>query len=437
MARKPRASAYLTDLKVAIDQLLGSGWKSPPRHGNSRWEPLQLLTACILMSWHEAQTLTARFEHVRELLSVLFPHWRVPRSYTGYAAALAREINCLVDGVRSQLQKSIQQCAGRSWKIAGWIVFAADGSRFESPRTWANEKGLGCAGKTRTAPQVFHTSLLHLGTQTLWDFRCGRGTDSERRHLEDMAQHLPAHSLVTADAGFVGYELCQRLNAQGVSFLLRVGGNITLLKQRFKVPVTCEGDQVWLWPPRFRSDPPCVLRLLRIPDGQREMFLVTNILQPEDLSLPQASGIYRRRWGIEVTYRSVKQTFNRARWLSRSPSSVLAEHQSTILGYWILQVLSLRELSQRRQDLCRWSPAQARNTMRRVIRSGLNAGCSGFPHWRAELGNALQDSYLRRHPKRARSWPHKKHDPPIQPPRIRALTPKLRQKGLDIIKTTG
>jgi len=35
--------------------------------------------------------------------------------------------------------------------------------------------------------------------------------------------------LVVADAGFVGYELCQRVLNAGQSFLLRVGGNIRLL----------------------------------------------------------------------------------------------------------------------------------------------------------------------------------------------------------------
>ncbi|HWL11120.1 MAG TPA: hypothetical protein VNQ76_22115 [Planctomicrobium sp.] len=81
-----------------------------------------------------------------------------------------------------------------------------------------------------------------------------------------------------------------------------------------------------------------------------------------------------------------------------------------------------------------WLPAQTRNTVGRMIRSGLSAGCSGFPHWREELGNALQDTYLRRHSKHARSWPHKKHDPPIKPPRIQALPPNLQTKGRGLIK---
>jgi DDE family transposase len=89
--------------------------------------------------------------------------------------------------------------------------------------------GLGCAGRDKTAPQVFLTTLWHMGTGLPWDYRVGPGTDSERTHLKRMVPDLPPRSLVVADAGFVGYVLCRKLILRGHSFLLRVGRNITLL----------------------------------------------------------------------------------------------------------------------------------------------------------------------------------------------------------------
>ena len=44
-----------------------------------------------------------------------------------------------------------------------------------------------------------------------------------------LAAGLPANSLVVADAGFIGFDLCRRLQTDGVRFLLRVGANVTLL----------------------------------------------------------------------------------------------------------------------------------------------------------------------------------------------------------------
>ncbi len=114
----------------------------------------------------------------------------------------------------------------------------------------------------------YHTNLVHLGTNAVWDFHAGPGTDSERRHLEEMATDFPPGSLVTADAGFIGYDLCQRLTAQSVSSLLRVGGNITLLARQWQQRIHQNGQLVWLWPQGQSHAAPCVLRLLRDRQGK-------------------------------------------------------------------------------------------------------------------------------------------------------------------------
>lgn len=438
MARTPYAEGYADQLRNAIEDITGRQVAriEAAQHGNTRWSFSKLLIACVLMSWHEGQTLTSRFEHVREILAAMFPGWVSPASYTGYATALARSVGAMIEVLRPVLQYRVCSLAGRNWKIAGWIVFAVDGSRFESPRTLANEAGLGCAGKRKTSPQVFHTTLLHLGTNAIWDFRCGRGTESERRHLEQMMVGLPPDSLITADAGLIGYELCRRLQQHNVSFLLRVAGNITLLAEQMQARVQREGERVWLWPQGQMHSPPCVLRLLRLKQSGEVIYLVTNVLDPQQLTQAQAEEIYRRRWGIEVKYRSVKQTLNRAKWLSRTPATVLGEHQGTLLGFWILQLISLEMLRQCKRDVRKWSPARSRDAVRRAMRHALRPAHPGDLSWRDALGNAVQDTYVRHSSKRARDWPHKKHDPPLTPPRLRPLTPQQRHAGLTLLKTT-
>jgi len=61
----------------------------------------------------------------------------------------------------------------------------------ECPQTEANENGMGCAGKDKSAPQQLLTMLLHLGTGLPWGFARGPGTGSEREQLGRMliAQH--------------------------------------------------------------------------------------------------------------------------------------------------------------------------------------------------------------------------------------------------------
>lgn len=437
MARMPVRRLYIDQLRTAMAKLFPERlWSSIGVHGNSQWTPARLLAALVVMSWDEAPTLAARFDKARDLLQRWFPEWTVPTSYAGYVVALRRWLPEIVLRVRERLQERARTSCEKSWKTGRWVVFAVDGSRFECPRTTANEKVLKCAGKERTAPQIFNTTLIHLPSDTLWDFRTGPGTDSERRHLEDMLAGLPPDSLVTADAGFIGYDLCQRLCAAGVHFLLRVASNACLLTLDGVGLVEVNGSEVWLWPrDQARSGaPPHVLRFIQVGQGDKAVFLVTNIISPKDLTPVQASCIYRQRWGIEVTYRTIKQTFDRKTWLSRTPDAALAEHTATLLAVWTLQVLSIEALQKQKHVPQRWSPARSRDIIRRVMRRSLDPTWSINTTLADELGTAVQDPYVRLRTKRARHWPHKKTDPPPKPPRLIPLTPEQIQKGRQLIQ---
>ena len=435
MARTPLAEAYPQQLRQAMAELFPESlWMGVRRHGNAQWTPGRLLTAATLMSWDDAQTLRGRFHNAREVVSRMFPDEAPPSSYSGFAKALAGHAGELLPRVRRRLQEQLRCSGAGRWRTGRWVVFGADGSRFECPRTAANEAGLGCAGKNRTAPQAFHTMLMHLRTGALWDFRVGPGTDSERRHLEDMADGLPPQSLLVADAGFIGYELCRRLQRSGVHFLLRVGGNITLLAEQLGGRVDRDGETVWLWPHKQRSGPPLVLRLLVVGRGAQAVYLATDVHDVEQLSASEAAEFYRQRWGLEVAYRTIKQTLNRAVWLSRTPETVLAEHVATLLGAWTLQALSFQQLRLAKQDPRRWSPAQARDATRRVLRLALDRTATPQRTWLAQLGQSVGDRYVRRRPKRARDWPHKKRDPPTRPPNLKRLTKNQRQRGEILLK---
>lgn len=64
-----------------------------------------------------------------------------------------------------------------------------------------------------------------------WAWRTGPSGASEREHLVAMVPELPAHALLVADAGFVGYEMWQALLTAGQHFVIRVGANVRLLRQ--------------------------------------------------------------------------------------------------------------------------------------------------------------------------------------------------------------
>ena len=143
MARMPVRRLYIEQLRTAMAKLFPERlWSLIEVHGNSKWTPARLLAALVVMSWDEAPTLAARFDKARDLLQRWLPE--------------------MVRRVRERLQERSRASCEESWKTGHWVVFAVDGSRFERPRTAANEKVLECAGKERTAPQIFNTLLIHL-----------------------------------------------------------------------------------------------------------------------------------------------------------------------------------------------------------------------------------------------------------------------------------
>lgn len=423
--RKTKAS-YRHGLKDAIGKWFpGQFFSHWSVTAGSKWSPQRLFWLAILMVWSAEQTLQARFEETRDIVRSVFPKWSLGRSYTGWYEAQLKWLTSLRPALSKRLRQQMQRMAGRHWQRQGWCAFAVDGSRVECPRTEANERELKCAGRKKTGPQLFVTTLLHMGTGLPWDFRIGPGTASERRHLEDMLPDLPAQSLVVADAGFTGYELYRRLIAAEQNFLLRVGANVHLLCKLGYIER--EGrDIVYLWPERNWQEPPVVLRLIERREGKKKMFLVTNVLDKQSLSEQSAAVFYEMRWGVEVFFRSLKQTLQRRKMLSRSPVAAPCELTWAMFGMWLLGLMSVAAILARGADPLSWSAALARDRVRRSMRSALT-GRRQDRSLAHDLARTTKDTYDRLGSKKARDWPHKKREKPTGNPIIQPANAEQRR----------
>jgi hypothetical protein len=438
------ASSYLQQLGEAIREFL-------PSHSFNRipvgraicWKPQRIAWIALLMAWDEGQTLGTRWDHACEAVNEIHPHWRLGESYSGFTQALVRLSTDLIPSLVKRLQVAMKAIAGRYWKTGLWVAFAVDGTRIETPHTARNEDGLGCAGRAKTAPQVFLTTVWHLGTGLPWTFRVGPGTDSERNHFRRMIGELPERSMIVADAGFAGYALFMRLLLARHSFLIRVGRNITLLKNLGYYHGERDG-LVYLWPRAHRQCRPLILRLIKLTMGSQTVCLLTNVLDEEQLSDEEAATLYKQRWGEEVFYRSYKQTMNRRRILSRTPETCQADASWMVLGLWLLSLLTAARLIQAGVAPKEISVAQARDTLRRAMRESrrgqrMRAKLSEkkrrrrrveVPDLSRELAEARKDrSERRRSIKQARNYPRKKKEKPPGPPKIRPATPTEVKKS--------
>jgi hypothetical protein len=380
-----------------------------------------LALAAILTAWDSTPSLTARFDSVRATLRELFPKKPLGESYQGFIKALMKHSPALMDVLTGHLRRRLRDVAAAHWLGQGWCAFAVDGSRVECPRTRPNQAALRCAGREKTGPQLFLTTILHMGTGLLWAFRIGPGTDSERNHLRDLLGLLPPQALLVADAGFVGYDLLTAILQGGSEFLIRVGSNVTLLRE-LGFAVAQADHTVYLWPDKHRKKdlPPLVLRLVELHDGRKPVFLLTSVLDDTALSDPQASALYRMRWGVEVFYRSLKQTLARRKMHSAAPRQARCELSWAVMGLWVLSLMSVRQILADGDDPLALSVACALGRVRLAIRHGPRSPKAKM--LLGHLSSAVKDSYVRKSSKKARDWPHKKKDKPPGLPRIQIAT---------------
>jgi hypothetical protein len=385
-----------------------------------RWTPRLLVIGAILLGWVCGPNLRECFATARETVVAMYSSRRRPgETLAGFLDALSDQSARWLAVVVNPLRQHMVRLCGGQWRLGLWVVLAADGSRVECPMTARNERDLGCAGKTKTAPQVFVTTLYHVVSGLPWGWVRGRGDASEQRQLRRLPKDLPARSLLLMDAGFPKYGLLRALLAQGHDFIVRVGANVRLLTEAgwaFRQ----EGSIVYLWPTAQRRRPPLRLRLVQVKAQGRSVYLLTSVLDERLLTAAQVAELYRRRWGIEVMYRTLKRTLDHHKLRSDTGRRAQIELDWYLVGLWLLGMMTLEAMGPSRRRQRRWSAAGAIAVVRTAMRNARPPRRHGG--LRRQLAHAVQDTYRRQRPKRARHYPRKKTERPAGRPRIRRAT---------------
>jgi Transposase DDE domain len=415
------------------------------RHGNTSWLASQLVVLAVLWVWSDQSTLTGAFGEAKQVSLTMFGQVAL-NSYQGLTGALVTWTGRLLPLLWSRLHALMEQAGKEHWRIGRWLALAVDGSRATTPRTRSNEVAFSAPnyGGSRKAksrkkwrnkkrrskrlsepvkPQIWLTLIWHMGLKMPWCWKTGPSTSSERHHFMDLLKSLvfPKNTLFCCDAGFVGYDLWKTILDHGQHLLIRVGGNVHLLRGLGSTR-RCQ-DLVFLWPNEVarRQEPPIVLRLLEFQGHRGKVYLVTSVLNEAELTLRQAMQMYRLRWGIELQFRSFKQTFGRSKLRSRTPDHALVELDWSLVGLWLVQLFAVKEQiridSPPRQSSVALALAVIHDSMRwsRYVVSDPRALAR-------RLAAAVKDSYQRRGSKRARYQPNYKDKPSATQPRLVAAT---------------
>jgi DDE family transposase len=420
-------------LKLALGWLLRDvDWSGVNLRKDCTWTPRLLTAVALMWAWSDELTLVERFATARRLVDYLFsPAGPLAESYQCFTKLLRRWTDALIGCWQAALHERMRRELAGSWCVLGFVMFGVDGSRDELPRTRSHERAYSPTRQRKSrqgrkrcdraymrkanSPQLWLTTMWHVGTGLPWDWRIGPSDSSERAHLREMLPQLPPEALITADAGFVGYESLRAILDSQRQLLIRVGSNVRLLKKLGYARREWD-NTVYLWPDSQRDRPPLVLRLVEAHNGRHPVFLVTSVLSKTRLTDRQVIELYARRWGIELFYRHLKQTFGRRKLRSTNAENALLELHWSLAGLWGMALYALAQFQLADLPPRRLSIAQTLRAFRRMMRDYLHPVEQG-KNLRERLGAALIDPYHRRN-KTSRNYPRKKQESPAGPPQI-------------------
>jgi hypothetical protein len=425
--------------------------------GDCTWSPVGLIFTCLLWAWSDYTTLNQRFSAARKIcfkaLGMLALGQGADDAPAGSYQAFMKMLRTWTASFVLQLmvvfRERMRSALPDRLTVDGFEVFAVDGSRLELPRTESNEsrfsarsalkrrRGKGAKRRKPTSrrdlakrsrakkainPQIWLTTMWHVGTGLPWDWRTGPSDSSEREHLRQLIESLPKGALIAADAGFVGYDYWKEIIDSGRDLLVRVGSNVRLLKKLGYVRE--QRGLVYLWPDKVAAKhmPPLVLRLVVVHDGRMPCYLVTSVLDDNRLSDKQVAQIYRLRWGIEVFYRHFKQTFERRKLRSKSAENALVEAQWSLLGLWAMGLHAQWVLAPRGIPTRKISVAGVLRAYREPMR-GYRSNPEAGESMTELLLKAVIDNY-ERGSKASRDYPRKKEETPPGAPKVLQATKK-------------
>jgi hypothetical protein len=433
-------------------------------HGNTSWKPFELVILAVVWAWSEASTLSGAFHEAhRWSLNVLGR--AAVSTYQGLMGALVGSTGRILPRLWQRMHELLEQHGGEHWRIGLWLPLAVDGSRVTTARTQANERAFCAAnyGRSRTAsyrrrkrrqqgrperrrrrqksaspavPQIWLTLVWHMGLRMPWSWKSGPSTASEREHFGHMLreQQFPENTLFCGDAGFTGYELWKAAIERGHQILIRVGANVTLLRKLGYYAREREGI-VYCWPSAAarKKQPPLTLRLIRFRLGRAQACVVTSILEDKRLSENEAVRLYRLRWGVELQFRALKQTFGRRKLRSKRPDRALAELDWSLLGLAIIQLFAVKEQVQFGEPPEHSSVSLAIRVVRETVDRWHETPAAG-ESFSMRLRAAVADDYRRAGSKKARYRSDFKDQPAAKQPKLLDATRQQKQWLMNYLK---
>jgi hypothetical protein len=387
-----------------------------------RWDLHPLLYILVLTTYCCGDSLPEKFESAKAFYVVCCPKRKRPGvSFAGFEKAVAKLPMPVLRTLATAVRGRVEAIFGERWKVGNFIPFGCDGTRQACPRTEELERRLGTFGKEGSSPMIWNTSIVHLTLGFPFCWRWGKGGKaSERSHLIYMLRWLPAATLIVTDAGYVGYEVVRAMTLARVSFLIRMSSHATFYTESNEPLDEFREGIVYYWPKTQQNEgkPPIRGRLIRIQSRRHkaDVWLFTNVEDPQQLSLEMAGTCYRWRWENEGFFRTYKRTLKKVTLTSRTIQLVHREAEASMIATQLLLCQGALAMPAPKQGdlpvMC--SPRGVLLEVRRDI-AGRSKPSQPFME---RVSRAQRHHRLRTSPKQKREWPRRKDHKPPHPPNL-------------------
>jgi len=208
---------------------------------------------------------------------------------------------------------------------------------------------------------------------------------NDRTVALELAQNLPKGSLILADLGFFGFKWFDQLTDYNMWWVSRLRNKTT-----YEVIHTFyqDGDLfdgvVWLG--KYRADRAAhAVRLVTFTIGRTHFRYITNVLDPQRLSLHEIAVLYARRWDIELAFKMIKRHLNLHILWSAKSEIILQQVWSVLIIAQILHAFQMEVAGLAQVDpfdvsldlITRYVPrlvAEGKNPVQMIVEGGRDFG---------------------------------------------------------------
>lgn len=237
----------------------------------------------------------------------------------------------------------------RCYLFKGLQLFAMDGTTLRTHDTAENRTHFGAqrytSGAMASYPQVRGVTVTALPTHVVRCAAFGPYGTNEMLYAKQLIADIPNESLTVFDRGFLSAEILCALTRTGTErhFIIPAKSNT-----RWEV-IEGDGDDRIV---RMRVSPQARAKCSELPefwdaraitivDAQaRKRILLTSLRERRRYKPADIAHCYQRRWGIETSYRELKQTMLGTALTLRSQTvdGVYQEIWGTLIGYNLIRL---------------------------------------------------------------------------------------------------